>query len=150
MYHTPMMMNASHISLSNRPTHSPVRPAPSSLSVRPERSGAVNTASKRPSAEVVLTAPRSRRTQIVHPEQGRRAQIALRKTPSKMSHCDKSSATKMSQTPQKCDVCDVPRYENHVTLFRIWPAREMSQLSHFSATKKLSQQVDMGLTFRFS
>ena len=72
------MMVAPRIPHSNRPTPVlgdpripfPFAPRELSLSVRPERSGTANTTSKRPSAEVVLTAPRSRRA---CPEGSRRA-----------------------------------------------------------------------------
>ena len=154
------MMVAPSITHSNRPTAVlgdpriplPFAPRELSLSVRPEGSGTFNTASKRPSAEVALTAPRSRRTGSLHaPHTAPGGRIPLEKPPKEFQDSVTFSdtkkchtvtfvsgpATKMSQMSQKCPPKSVTFSDtkNMSHPFRIWPARKMSQMSHFSATK---------------
>ncbi len=136
MYHIPHDERTQHIP--EHPRH-PV-PSPTLPSVRPERSGAVNTTSKPPSAEVVLTAPRSRRARSLHtPVPATEARIPLAKappkTPSKMSHCDISPATKMSQMSHFPKSVTFFVSEKCHTLPVSGPASKMSQMTHCSATK---------------
>ncbi len=79
--------------------------------------------------------PKTNETAIPRNRDLRSLQNTPPKAVSKMSHCDISPATKVSQMSQIPRICDIPRYEKMSHFSRIWPASKMSQMTHFSATK---------------
>ena len=135
MYHTPRDDERTPHIPQQPPNPRPGR-SPHSLSLRPTRTFPLSV---RPERSRRACPDRSRRagTQHSRPEAAFPWKKPLKRTPSKMSHCDISPATKMSQMSQCPKICDISRYEKMSHHFRIWPARKMSQMSQLSATKKI-------------